>query len=802
MKRFSFLLLMLAACMVANAQRKACFDSDWKFQYGTMKAESPNFDDSRWRRIDLPHDWSVETEAASQAGDNVGPFSRKSIGRDATGHTVGGEGWYRKHFTLTDFDAQREQLGLYFEGAYYEAEVWLNGRRVGQNRYGYSSFRMDITQALRPSGQENVVAVRVRNEGKNTRWYSGSGLYRHVWLIRTPRLHVDPWDTSIRGDGELTITTIVYNDNAGQRQARLSADILAPDGRRVARAKAKTTVAGQGRQEVTLTARVKHPQHWSPETPRRYRLVLRAEDAQTGQVDRLEQSFGIRTLEFSAERGFLLNGQPTLLRGGCVHHDNGLLGAAAYDRAEDRKLQLLKNEGFNAVRCSHNLPSEHFLDACDSLGLMVIDECFDQWLVAKNPDDYHRHFDRYCEDDLAVMLRRDRNHPSVIMWSIGNEIPGRIEPSGMKAAERLRQTVLRYDTSRPVTAAICDWDNPGHPWEEEAERAFQSLDVGGMNYLFHHYEPDHERYPDRIMYGAESFPKRASENWKLVETHPYVIGDFVWTAMDYLGEAGIGSAGIQPEGKEQTFFQAWPWYNGWCGDIDLIGQKKPQSYYRDVVWGRKPVTMAVETPVPAGHHMSVSLWGWQLEQQSWTFPAIAEGTLLTVNVYSRAPRVRLYLNDELLGEQSTSETFWTAFRVPYRTGELRAVAVNDGQEAGEFRLQTTSRPTGLRLTADNQELRANGTDLSYVTIELVDAQGRVVTSDSERSISITVSGDGQLLASGNASPTDMESFRSPSPRLHQGRALAIVRSTRFAGQAVVTVSSAGLPTQTLILRTR
>lgn len=807
MKKILFAVCVaLCAVMHIYAQvgsRKTCIDRDWKFFYGdghSVIADASCAD--AWRSIDLPHDWSVETEAAQKAGGTViGPFSTNSVGKYQTGHTVGGEGWYKKDLLLTADDLKNCHFTLYFEGAYNQAEVYLNGRKMYLNHYGYSSFRFDVTDAIKEG--HNALVVRVTNEGNNTRWYAGSGIYRHVWLIRTPLLHIDEWDTYVQPTGdEVQVQTGVYNNSTKAKSGIVQVDIKDATGNIVASTSGVKIKLKAGKsKQISMPLVLKDAQKWSPDTPYLYSAVIRMTDTKTKQTDELVKHFGVRTLEFSAERGFLLNGEETLLRGGCVHHDNGLLGAAAYDHAEDRKLSLMKAQGYNAVRCSHNIPSEHFLDACDSLGIMVIDEAFDQWIRAKNKEDYHRYFEEFCEQDLSVMLRRDRNHPSIIMWSIGNEIPGRIEPAGVRAAERLRETVRKYDTTRPVTAAICGWDegdewnaavSNDERWSKQDNNAFKSLDVGGYNYLFFLYERDHGTHPDRVMFGAESYPKQASENWNMVERLPYVVGDFVWTAMDYLGEAGIGSASYRKEG-EQSMFQDWTWYNGWCGDIDLIGQKKPQSYYRDVVWHRTPITMGVERPAPEGTHQSVSWWGWQLEQQCWTYPDLAEDAPMIVNVYSRSPKVRLYLNDELVGEKETSDTFRANFTVGYRKGRLRAVEFDGTSEGASFELTTTGQPAAIRLVSDRQTLNANGTDLVYVTIELIDNEGRVIINDNSTMINISATGNGTLLASGNASPTDMESFRSATPKLYNGRALAILKANDTEGCIILTVQCEGFP---------
>ena len=785
-------------------QRTTCIDRDWRFCYGDGSAAIAQPDvTSGWRLLDLPHDWSVETEAAQAAGGTVvGPFTTASIGGYQTAFTVGGEGWYAKRLSVKGKRHRDSRQILYFEGAYNQTEVYVNGQKLHFNPYGYISFRVDVSDALHEG--DNWLLVRVANEGNNSRWYAGSGIYRHVWLIQTPRdAYLDSWNlqatTQQQADGTWQLVVEAPIEGVAKGQQALQHTLYDAAGRKVA-----TVSCRQSRQVL----RVEQPELWSPDHPYCYQLETQLMAGRKVK-DRLTTRVGFRSLSFTADKGFLLNGQPMLIRGGCVHHDNGLLGAAAFDRAEVRRLQLVKAQGYNAVRTSHGLPSESFLNACDTLGLMVVDETFDQWLMEKNPDDYHRFFPEHSTSDLQTMIRRDRNHPSIVMWSIGNEIPGRIEPEGLAVAERLRQTIRQLDTTRPVTAAICGWDNgdtwnsAGHSWEQQDGKAFRSLDVGGYNYLFSLYERDHGTHPDRVMCGLESFPKLLAQNWDLVERLPYVMGDFVWTAMDYLGEAGIGSAAYREEGN-QTMFQPWPWYNGWCGDIDIIGQKKPQSYFRDVVWRLRPVTMAVERLAPAGTHQSVSMWGWQLEEQSWTYPDLTAGDTVAVNVYSRAPQVRLYVNGKAMGDQKPGRTYWTCYRIPYTPGTLRVVNLDAaGREvAGEdYQLQTTGQPVALRLKADRSSISTGRADLAYVTIELVDAEGRVCTSNSDMTVQLSAEGDGQMIAAGNASPTDMQSFRSSTPRLFQGRALAILRSGDRAGNIRLTATAEGLPAATIDIET-
>lgn len=796
MKHTSLLIATWLFCAFGVAQtRKQCIDDNWRYHYGAQSTIPTPEASASWRVLDLPHDWSVETDASQAAGGQVvGPFSTKAVGTTQTGWMVGGEAWYEKHFSLSE--NQKDQLiTLYFEGAYNQSTVYVNGYQVYFNPYGYSSFRFDVTPYLNPAGEDNRVLVKVQNNGSNTRWYAGSGIYRHVWLLTTPKVHLDEWSTQISTQVTLQgqqckkavveLRTSLINESLLKQDGLLTAEVMDAEGRVVSKGSASYQTLAKDEEELMIQLSLSQPHLWSPETPYLYNMRIR-----TGEGgDQLTIPFGVRHLAFSADKGFLLNGKRTLLQGGCVHHDNGLLGAAAWDKAEERKIRLLKEQGFNALRGSHNMVSEHFLDLCDSMGMMFLDECFDQWYLAKNSDDYHNYFPEYHARDLQVMLKRDFNHPSIIMWGIGNEIPGRVEPEGMAVAKEMRDIIKSYDEQRPVTAAICGWDagdawnSAGGNWNIQDSKAFESLDVGGYNYLYGNYEHDHSTHPKRVICGLESFPKQASQNWDLVEQKPYVIGDFVWTAMDYLGEAGIGSALFD---ANPPMFEPWPWYNGWCGDIDLIGQKKPQSYYRDVVWHRAPITMAVEQP---HSREGISAWGWQQEHQEWTWPGYDSQSKMNVNVYSRAPKVRLYLNGKLVGEGRPGDTYWAGFQVGYEPGTLRAVNVVNGKETDSFELVTTGEPVGIRLTADRTSYVSDGKDLVYVTAELIDHNGRVCTSHSSETVQFSVEGEGVLLAAGNASPTDMASFRNLSPKLFEGRALAIIRTNRTAGQITLTATS-------------
>ncbi|GGA70727.1 beta-galactosidase [Flavobacterium palustre] len=785
--------------------RKVLFDNDWHFYKGSVKnAQDPLYDDSAWRVLDLPHDWSIEPLPNQKKDSVVGPFSRASVGGFATGQTVGGEGWYRKTFTISA-ENKAERHELYFEGVYNQAEVWVNGRKAYYNVYGYSSFRFDISQYCNPVGQENVIAVKVLNEGKNSRWYSGSGIYRHVWMLHTAKNYLDDWGTFIttkkveNGQAEIDLSATVVVGNGKNEDLTLVTEWISPKGKSVVKASQKVSINGTENKVVPFTINVKNPSLWSTNNPNLYNVQISLWKGKT-KVDELKVPFGIRTLDFSVTEGFKLNGVKTLLKGGCVHHDNGLLGSASFDRAEERKVELLKKNGFNAIRTSHNPMSESFLNACDRLGMLVINEAFDQWNGKKNPDDYHLYFKEWSAKDIRNFIIRDRNHPSVIMWSLGNEIPERITDKGSETALYLKNEILKYDTTRPITAGVNKY------WDKERknmlslENALKHLDVSGYNYMWRFFEEEHVKNPGRVMYSSESVATEASENWDKVEKLPYVIGDFVWTAMDYLGESGLGNS-FEVDPQENVHqFMGWPWYNGWCGDIDLIGVKKPQSYYRDILWREKNISMAVELPVAEGKIKKVSFWGWPEESLSWTFPNM-ENKELNVNVYSRAEKVRLYLNNQLIAEKETNSQYKSSFKVPYKAGILKAVEVDKNKEGASAILQTIGNPVAIKLTADYKTLKADGQDLSYVLIELIDKNGNVVL-DSNQKIKISCEGSGKVIGSGNGAPTDMASFGSLEPSLFKGRAMVIVRAGKVSGKTELTVLSDGMQSASITINSK
>ncbi len=788
-------LITFFSCTQQKSERETNFNAGWKFiRADVVGAEQPGFDDAAWRMLDLPHDYSIEDLPAKEGVKQIGPFSEESAGGASTGHVVGGTAWYRKHFTLEKAD-EGKLVQVLFDGVYMNADVWINGHHLGNHPYGYTAFAFDLTKHLNPAGQDNVLAVQVKNEGKNSRWYSGSGIYRDVKLIKTGKVHIPIWGIAVtipEVSAEKAMVNFNINiANSENETGKLVVTTTIKSPVNQEKIEAVTTIDPFSGEAVLADQKfeIGQPALWSPEKPDLYEAVT--EVSFNGKiVDVQTTTFGIRSIKFTAEKGFLLNGQPVELKGGCLHHDNGPLGSAAFETAEYRRVKTMKENGFNAIRTSHNPPSKHFLDACDKLGMLVMDESFDQWQRPKNPQDYNLYFDQWWEKDLESMVKRDRNHPSIIIWSIGNEINERADSSGLEIARKLKAKILEMDKTRPVTQAICHfWDHPGWGWERTAP-AFAQMDVHGYNYRWGDYESDHANFPERIIIGTESFPKEAFENWQMVEKHSYVIGDFVWTGMDYLGESGIGNSRLDT--VKWGFLPPWPWFNANCGDISILGYKKPQMLYRDVVWKNSDLEMLVHAPVAEGLKEIVSQWGWPEEWKSWNWPG-NEGKPLQVSVYSRCDSVRLELNGKLIGKKEVSEsTKLTAiFDVPYEPGELTAIGLKDGKEIVRQSLKTAGKPAQLKITSEVNNFEGIKNELVYYNIEVLDENGLLVP-DAAIPVEFEISGGGKLQAVASENPSEMQSFQQPWVKTYRGKCQLIVRKDETGTAIQVAAKSEGL----------
>jgi beta-galactosidase len=808
----------------AQDSRAISFDADWRFERGTtVGAESPSYDDHEWRRLDLPHDWSIEDLTGQKPDSVMGPFTRNSVGKGATGFTEGGVGWYRKHFSL-DKKYAGKRWYILFDGVYMNADVWVNGQHLGVHPYGYTAFYYELTDMLHPSGQSNTIAVRVQNEGRNSRWYSGSGIYRHVWLIPVSDIHIPIWGTSI-GTPDATarlalvrVTGVIANSGLMNKPVTEKVELFDADEKIVGSRDTSFLAPAQRQDTAVLSLSILRPRLWTLASPALYtaRVTLIA----AGKVvDRTTTAFGIRTLHFDGNKGFLLNGQPIKLKGGCIHHDLGPLGAASIDRAEERKVELLKKAGYNALRMSHNPPSVALLNACDRLGMLVVDEAFDTWEQPKNPEDYHLYFQQWWPQDVQSMLLRDRNHPSIILWSIGNEIFDAADSTGYADGKALAGEVRRIDPTRGVIEAIVYLPPyTRKPWEAYRPQ-LDKLDIDGYNYFLdssrffnrdsatlNRIFTERELHPGKLFMATEYVPDAALENWLATEKYPYILGGFCWTAMDYLGEAGIGRSVLMPEDYKLTkglmafapFYSApFPVYNAYCGDLDLIGNPKAASGYKNVVWGNSAIDLEVHRPVPEGMKEVTAPWGFPDEWKSWTWPG-QDGKRITVHVYTRSKVVRLELNGKQIAEEVVPEGSVTAtFEINYHPGTLVAKAFDNGQLKSSAELRSSGPATNIRLVADRKAIRADRNDLSFVSVAVTDKAGRWVPADDSTIIHFQVSGVGTIAAVGNGSYDDASSFQQPQKRVYHGRAQVIIRPKGPKGMVTLTATGEGLAPTTL-----
>ena len=785
MKNTNFILatgLALAMTLsVGAAERKTSINDGWTFSLDAdSTAVAVGFDDSAWRVVNLPHDWSVEQR-----------FDRNAPAGNDGAYLPTGTGWYRTGLNLPA-ESVGKKLQLYFEGAYMKSDVYVNGQRAGGHPYGYSSFFVDITPYIKAG--ENTVVVKVDNSmQKNCRWYSGSGIYRNVWLLETDKVHIANYGVRIITPDLRTavVKTAVVNESGSDRNFEIKTVI---DGQ--VKVSPCLLKAGESK-EVEQKFDIAGAKPWSPDSPQLYTATVGLEE-NGRQIDELTQRFGFRTIEWSAEDGLKLNGEAILLNGGCAHHDNGIAGAAAYDRAERHRVEQLKEAGFNAVRTSHNIPSETFLDACDEIGLLVIDEPFDGWREKKNDKDYHLLFDDNWQTDLDIMLMRDFNHPSIFCWSIGNEVIERDKIEVVTTARKMAARCHEIDPTRPVTSALACWGRDWTTYDPLAE----AHDIVGYNYMIHESESDHRRDPSRVMIQTESYPKDAWSNYRKVKDHSYIIGDFVWTALDYLGESGIGRWYYDGDVPGEHYHRPlYPWHAAYCGDIDLTGLRKPISHYRDMLWNEDSEHLYIAVREPDGYKgkINTTLWGTWPTFESWNWPG-HEGKEIEVEVYSHYPSVRLYLDDDFIGEKNTEELKAT-FKLPYRAGTLRAEGMENGRVAEQRILKTAGEVAAIRLIPDRKELAANSGDLSYIVIELVDKDGNVVpTADNQLRVSVT--GNATLLALGNADIKDEDPYFDNNHKAWKGRALAILRSSGQRGKATVKATSPGLAGKTVTITCR
>ena len=768
MRKVLLTLCCACVCLLTDARQRICFDRDWRFILAdSAQMASPDYDDQHWRQLNVPHDWAIE-----------GDFHADNKSGASGGALPGGTGWYRKHFRVQQ---QSDCYFIDFDGVYMNATVWLNGHKLGTRPYGYSSFRYDLTPYIQRDG-DNVLAVRVDNSDQpNSRWYSGCGIYRHVWLTLTHRVHVKQWG--------------VHIDNG-----RITVDYENPDGERVT---VKNLWSAKGRKL------------WSPDQPNIYKV--RTQLLVKGQVvDEVETTTGFRDFRFDPETGFWLNGKNIKLNGVCQHHDLGCLGAALNENALHRQLLKLKQMGCNAIRCSHNPPAPELLNMCDTMGLIVMDESFDMWRRRKTQNDYARFFDEWHERDLTDLVLRDRNHPSVLMWSIGNEVleqwssaeadtltleqANLILNAGHDAStlakdgelsvqslltRHLAEIVRRYDTSRPITAG-CNEPSPGnhlfksgaldlvgfnyhHQWVKDVPKNFPGQpflfteSVSALQSRGYYMMPSDSVYTAPrewwLPYTDPSFMCSAYDNmhaswsstheetWDVVKHTPYVSGQFIWTGWDYIGEP-------TPYG--------FPARSSYFGIIDLAGFPKDVYYMYQSEWTAKPVL-----------HLFPH-WNWLPGQQVdlWCY-------------YNNADEVELFVNGQSQGvRQKGAHDYHVWWRVNYEPGEVKVVARKNGQVVGEQSRRTAGRPASLRLTTDYA-----GSDLHFINVDVVDDAGTLCPHASDQ-VFFTASDGLQIVATDNGCQTSMERFQSPTRHAFHGRCMVVVR-----GKGTLTAQSYGLRQQ-------
>lgn len=800
----------------------ASFDFGWRFVRADVPgAEAAAFDDSSWRALDLPHDWSIE-----------GPYDEQAPTRGSGGYLPTGIAWYRKTFTLPE-SARGQRVAIQFDGVYQHSTVWINGHELGAWPYGYSSFQHELTPHLHFGSAPNVIAVRVDNSAQpNSRWYSGSGIYRHTWLTITDPLHIAPWGVFVTTPeiapehATVVVRTRVINQRLAGERVEIRTRLLGPaaPGAQQASAPAEEPAAARaleieaGAEREIETALVVHaPRLWSPQSPALYRAV--SEIRRGGKlVDAVETVFGIRRVEFDVDRGLLLNGEHVKLNGMCVHHDGGAVGAAVPEAVLERRLRLLQEMGCNAIRTSHNPMAPEFYDLCDRLGIFVMDEAFDEWTIRKPQiqSGYSDVFRDWFERDLINFIHRDRNHPSVVMWSAGNEIGEQRDATGPEVLRQLVEIFHREDPTRPVTAAMDNIFNQNGP----APEAFtEQLDIVGYNYVDRwgsrretHYADDRHAHPQRKFIGTENTSARgvrgdyrfgpllgggfragriepgygpegaqylsnsipAASLWRFVATHDYVIGDFAWTGIDYLGEA------------------FWPRKLATSGPIDTCGFKKDSFYFYQSIW----------TETPMVHLLP-----------HWNWPERA-GKIVPVVAYTNAAVVELFLNGRGLGAKARefpaqgTSTGWNTFArpvihattadlqlvwdVPYEPGELRAVAYDrSGAETAQTSVRTAGAAAALELTLDRAALAADGRDVVHATVRALDADG-VFVPVADDPLAFELSGPGRIIGLDNGDPESHEGYQGNTRRLFAGMALALVQGTAESGIVRLTVRAAGL----------
>ena len=757
------------------SERRVSFNDGWRFHLGDAAgAEGAAYDDSTWRKLSLPHDWSIEL-----------PFDKKSPAGNGGGFLNGGIGWYRKTFTVPANETDRSVV-IDFDGVYMNSEVWVNGHYLGKRPYGYSSFQYDVTKYLNAPGTPNQIAVKVNNNQPTSRWYSGSGIYRNVWLDKLAPVHVGQWGTYVTvpqinqlADGShealVDLSASIENSSSTDQKVTLRSTIYDKTQKKVSTQEMMQLIPAGGKCVFPQKAQIRDAALWSVETPDLY--TLKTDVLVNGRVvDHYDTPFGVRSFKFDPNTGFSLNGKPMKLHGVCLHHDEGSLGSAFNKSAVKRELQIMKDMGVNAIRTSHNPPAPELLDMADRMGFLVMDEAFDCWETKKSDNDYHLYFNDWAERDVKTMVNRDKNHPSIVLWSIGNEIPNRT----LKTAQKLKKWVEEVDATRPVTMA-----NAGGNYDADVADVLGAV---GYNYFEKAYDSDHKKHPGWAIFGSETssavrtrgvyhlptnkniledkdlqcsnydnsvvpWGKSAEQSWIDDRDRPFVAGQFIWTGFDYIGEP-------TPYGDNAK--------SSYFGITDTCGFPKDIYYFYKSQWTSKPLV-----------HL---LPDWNEWKQGDTVPVWA---------YTNADTVELFLNGKSLGRKNydpAGKVLHLEWQVPYAPGELKAVAKDHlGRVVASDVVRPAGQAAAIRLTPDRREIAADGSDLVYITADVIDSNGTIVP-DAAQPIDFAVEG-GTIAGVDNGNPISFESYRGSSRQAFHGKCLLIVKADK-AGTVKITAKTA------------
>lgn len=795
-------------------------DREWEFALGAPAWDNSQGNVQEKRIVNLPHDFLIETDSYPDAP-----------GGTSTGYFGGGIGTYTKYLDIpADFGDKR--VIIEFDGSYMNTSIELNGQVITRHNYGYTPFHADLTEYIRPGGT-NRLSVTVNNTMQpNSRWYSGAGLYRHVDMLTSGQVYIAPWGifayTShiTNGNAFVIAETTVVNKTAKAVCVWVDS-VISSEGIESGRRRGKIYIPAGGEAVARVQIPVMSAHLWDIDDPHLYTVssVVSSED---GELDSDSTDFGIRTISADPANGFMLNGRGLKLKGGCIHHDHGILGAEAFYDSEYRKVKIHKDNGYNALRTAHNPPSRDLLTVCDRLGVLVMDEAFDCWYNGKNTNDYGLFFEHDWEREMEAFILRDRNHPSVIIWSTGNEITERAGMSkGYLLAAKLAGKVRSLDPTRLVSNGVCSLfsgleDDVQRKMAEEMRKIMESggttqnadtsygekiwgdyteafvsmLDVVGYNYMNRRYEKDGERYPGRVICGTESFPSQYDTVWDDTTRLSYVIGDFTWTSFDYIGEAGLGNNRFIDPSEETPSLMAlssrsnkFPWRLANDADFDILGFPRPQLAFRKVVWGADDTFVYTQDPQHFGMKEVISMWGFKELHKSWTWPG-AEKKPIQVTVFSGGDEVELIVNGKSLGRKpaGSANRFTVVFETDYETGSVEAVSYRNGEEISRASLKTAGLPAKVSLYPERTWVSADGSSLCYVTAVIEDSEGNHVP-DSTIELKVEVSGAAELAGFGSANPITSENYTSGCFTSFDGRAQAIIRAGTNIGTATLKVVS-------------